>query len=59
VPGVTTRAATGANANPFYRVHPVADPIVAPGVTLSAATEASGNIIEFDTKPGGSYELLS
>jgi alpha-L-fucosidase 2 len=58
VAGVTTRAGTGANANPFYRVHPVADPIVAPGVTLAAAADTGGNIIEFDTNPGGSYDLL-
>jgi alpha-L-fucosidase 2 len=58
-PGVTTRTAKGASANPFYQVHPVADPVVAPGIALSAATEIGTNIIEFDTKPGGSYELLS
>jgi hypothetical protein len=32
---------------------------VASGVTLSAATETGGHMIEFDTKPGASYELLS
>jgi alpha-L-fucosidase 2 len=59
VAGVATRAASGANANPFYRVHPVADPIVAPGTLLGATPPTGGSVIEFDTVPGRPYEVIS
>jgi alpha-L-fucosidase 2 len=57
VDGATTRAASGATANPFYRVHPVADPIVAPGGAVRAAPALAGDVIEFDTSPGRVYQL--
>ncbi len=42
---------------PFYRVHPVADPIVAPGAVLGTLPPIGGNVIEFETGPGRTYEL--
>jgi alpha-L-fucosidase 2 len=57
--GVATRPASGANPNPFYRVHPVADPIVAQGAAVGHATPLGGSVIEFETTPDGSYELHS
>ncbi len=57
VKGATTRPASGANLNPFYRVHMVADPIVAAGATIGAARAIEGAGIEFETSPGQSYEL--
>jgi alpha-L-fucosidase 2 len=57
VASASARPATGPNRNPFYRVHPVADPIVAPGAPLGALSPIGGSVIEFETVPGRSYEL--
>jgi alpha-L-fucosidase 2 len=57
--GAATRAAAGANPNPFYRVHPVARPVIAGGASPSPVPAVSGTAIEFDTTPGGTYELRS
>jgi alpha-L-fucosidase 2 len=59
VTGASARPATGSNGNPFYRVHPVADPIVAPGAMLGTVPTIGGSIIEFETVPGGDYQLQS
>jgi alpha-L-fucosidase 2 len=59
VAGVTTRQGPEANRNPFYRVHPVDNPIVAPGAAIDAAPPSGGTVIEFDTSPGGVYQLRS
>jgi hypothetical protein len=57
VTGAAARPATGPNGNPFYRVHPVADPIVAPGAALGASPPIGGSVVEFETTAGRSYEL--
>jgi len=57
VTGATIRAASGPNPNPFYRVHAVADPIVAQGADLGKTEPFASQVIEFETTPGGSYEL--
>jgi alpha-L-fucosidase 2 len=57
VSGATTRAASGPNPNPFYRVHAVADPIVAQSAALATTEPFPSQVIEFETTPGGSYEL--
>jgi len=57
VAGVTTRAASGVNRNPFYRVHPVANPVLAADAALVPQTPFEGSAVEFDTSPGGVYDL--
>jgi alpha-L-fucosidase 2 len=47
----------GANPNPFYRVHPVADAIVASGVSQPAVSPPPATTIEFASRPGASYQL--
>jgi alpha-L-fucosidase 2 len=53
----SARAAAGPNPNPFYRQHPVATPIMAAGAPVAAMKAVAGSEIEFDTRPGVSYEL--
>jgi hypothetical protein len=58
VNGAASKAASGANPNPFYRVHSVAEPVVAPGAgTTGTATTFGASTIEFETSPGGVYNL--
>ena len=57
VNGATIRAASGPNPNAFYRVHTVADAIVAQGADVGKAEPFASQAIEFETAPGGSYEL--
>jgi len=38
-------------------VHAVADPIVAQGADLAKTEPFASQVIEFETTPGGSYEL--
>ena len=57
VNGATIRAASGPNPNAFYRVHAVADAIVAQGADVGKAEPFASQAIEFETAPGGSYEL--
>jgi alpha-L-fucosidase 2 len=59
VTGEATRVASGPSPNPFYRVHPVTDPIVAQGTAVGNATPFGANVVEFETTPGRSYELQS
>jgi hypothetical protein len=54
---VAARPASGPNANPFYRVHPVAPPIVAAAARFPAVTPPAGTTLEFTTEAGGSYQL--
>ena len=55
--GVAARPASGPNANPFYRVHRVAPPIVASAAQLPAVAPPAGTTLEFTTEAGGSYQL--
>jgi alpha-L-fucosidase 2 len=57
VTGAAARPASGPNANPFYRVHQVALPIVASGAPLTAGAPPSGTAMEFMTEAGGHYQL--
>ena len=50
VSGADARPASGPNANPFYRVHPVAAPIVASAAQLPAVTAPAGTTLEFTTE---------
>ena len=54
VNGATIRAASGPNPNAFYRVHAVADAIVAQGADVGKAEPFASQAIEFETAPGGS-----
>ena len=53
VDGGGSRPAAGANPNPFHTVHPVAAPLLAPGVTMPAPPAATSQAIDVDTRPGG------
>jgi len=57
VTGVSARHASGPSANPFYRVHAVAQPIVAAGAQLPRVAAPTGTTLEFTTEAGGSYRL--
>jgi alpha-L-fucosidase 2 len=57
VAGAAARPASGPNANPFYRVHQVASPIVASGARLQTVAPSSGTTMEFITEAGGHYQL--
>ncbi len=57
VSGADARPASGPNANPFYRVHPVAAPVVASGAQLPKVAAPAGTTLEFTTDAGGSYQL--
>ena len=55
--GAAVRPASGPNANPFYRVHQVASPILASGAQLQTVAPPSGTTMEFMTEAGGHYQL--
>jgi alpha-L-fucosidase 2 len=57
VSGAAAKAGAGVNPNPFYRVHTVAEPIVAPGAGTGTAMTFGTSTIEFETSPGGVYSL--
>jgi alpha-L-fucosidase 2 len=57
VTGAQARAAAGINANPFFRVHPVAAPVVASGAQLPKVASPTGTTLEFTTQAGGSYQV--
>jgi alpha-L-fucosidase 2 len=57
IDGSPVRPGSGPNPNPFYRVHPVAAPIVAPGAQLPTVTPPAGSTLEFPTEPGRTYSL--
>ena len=57
VTGATAHAAEGPNLNPFYRLHPVAAPVIAAGVTMRATLPIGGTTLEFETTAGGTYVI--
>jgi alpha-L-fucosidase 2 len=57
VTGVAASPRSGPEFNPFYRVHPVAAPIVASGAQLPNVPAPAGTTLEFTTEVGGSYQL--
>jgi len=59
VSGAVAHAAQGSNPNAFYRVHPVASPIVAPGATIARLPAPGGTALEFETAAGGTYRITA
>ena len=57
VSGAEARQASGPTANPFYRLHAVAAPIVAPAATIPAVTPPAGTVLEFPAQASRTYTL--
>ncbi len=59
VQGAAARPATGANLNPFYRVHDPGTPEIADRSTLAPPPLLPAHVIEIDAAPGGRYTFRS
>lgn len=59
VAGASAKAATGMNANPYYRTITPGRPLLAPGVSVKPVTMRSTETVEFTTEPGGAYEITA
>ncbi len=57
VTGGTSRPASGANPNPFYRVHDPGAPIVAPGAPVGARPQQDGGIVDIVIARNARVEL--
>lgn len=52
-----SRAATGANPNPFFTRHPVAEPLRAPGAIVAPPPSLPGHVIDIETSAGDEIVL--
>jgi len=55
---VFLKPATGANPNSFYRIHPVAPPVIAPGVTLEPPILSPTFLYDLPTQKGQVITLV-
>ncbi len=53
-----SRAAQGPNPNPFYAIHPVAEPLRAPGIAPSPFPALPGHVLDIETTAGGTIVLV-
>lgn len=51
--------AEGENPNPFYRVHPIKDPLRSDKANLKGFVLPDTKLVEFDTKAGGIYTFVN
>ncbi|RZF60380.1 glycoside hydrolase family 95 protein [Sphingobacterium corticibacterium] len=51
--------AEGENQNPFYRVHPIKDPLISAKANLKGFKLPETKLIEFDTKAGDTYTFVN
>ena len=59
VAGSPLRPAHGPNPSRFFREHDPGRPVVADPAKVSSAAPIAGSVVDFDTRPGGRYQLTA